>query len=336
MIVSVKSSTQSFVCPESHTKLKLVEDNESSELFIENSKGYKFFIRNNIPCRLTEKDIEESSYAIELFKEKAAIYDEYQHLSFEIFYKSEEDVRNTLIDKLNLKSGYQVLEVNAGTGRDSLLISKRLDEKSCLHVQDISFDMLSICQQKLQNVLVPVVVTQSNAIRLPYPDDFFDAVYSFGGVGMNTYANNKDAFKELIRVSKPGASIVIGGLSLGPWLRNSLFGQILANHNKHYLNSVDLHHLPVEARDVTLSWILSGAGFVLTFSKGLGEPKANFDFQIPGIRGGTLRTRFYGQIEGVTDEAKRLLMKMAKEKGVSMHNLIDTIIKTEAKKNDIE
>jgi len=199
-------------------------------------------------------------------------------------------------------------------------------------VQDISREMLLICQEKLKNVDVETEVHQGNASKLPYAAQTFDAVYSFGGVGMNTYSNNKEAIAEMVRVTKIGGRIVFGGLSLAPWLRSTHFAKVLINHNSHYANDILLNDLPIQARNLNLNWILEGAGFVVDFTVGSGEPKANFDYQIPGPRGGTLLTRYMGNLEGVTPETKNLALKAREKLGVSMHQWLEDLIKREAEK----
>ena len=325
-----------YRCPTSGNKLFLknnyktfYSDIESGQLVVEGT-GEIYYILNGIAqfLKITEK--EKNNYATNLFKEKAKNYDAYQHLSFETFYEDETEVRNSLIDKLNLKSNSIVLEVNSGTGRDSVLIAKRLSKEGNFHVQDLSLDMLEICKSKLVNTLVPVEIHQGNACKLPYADKTFDAVYSFGGVGMNTYAENKIALAELVRVTKVGGKIVFGGLSLGPWLNKTRFGKVLINHNEHYSNSILFDDFPIEARNVNVSWILSGAGFVVDFIVGEGEPIANFEYEIPGSRGGTHFTRFYGKLEGVTLETKELAILAREKLGISMHQWLNEIIKNEA------
>lgn len=325
-----------LVCPKTKSNLALKNEIYNNSLLEEgiltNKEGDEYKIENGIPNFITNNDIIKNDYAINLFKEKVNDYDKYQHLSFETFYKNETDVRNLMIDKLNLNPASCVLEVNAGTGRDSVLIAKRLSANASLHVQDISIDMLKVLKEKIKDINVPLLISQGNACNLPYADNTFDAVYSFGGVGMNVYADNKEVLAEIVRVTKPEGKVVIGGLSLAPWLRKTTFGKILINHNQHYANDIILTDLPVEARDVNLSWILSGAGFVLDFVIGEGEPEANFDYEIPGVRGGTHRTRFYGQLEGVTPETKQLALKAREKIGKSMHKWLDEIVKREAKK----
>lgn len=326
-----------IVCPKTKSKLILKkitqsDNNEITEGVLKSENDTEYEIIKGIPSFIVYNDLEKNNYAINLFKEKAAEYDKYQHLSFETFYQKEEDVRNSMIDKLELKTDATVLEVNAGTGRDSVLIAKRLSDKASLHVQDISIDMLMRLKEKVVDLDVPVSITQSNACKLPYQDDIFDAVYSFGGVGMNTYADNKQVLSEIIRVTKPGGKVVVGGLSLAPWLRETTFGKILINHNTHYANEINFADFPIEARELNLSWILSGAGFVIDFKVGEGEPEANFDYEIPGIRGGTHKTRYYGKLEGVTPDTKELALKAVKKTGLSMHKWLDKLVEKEAKK----
>lgn len=310
----------------------VVENNEVIDGRFCSKSGEKYKISNGIPDFTITSDSKKNKYAVDLFKAKAKDYDKYQHLSFETFYENETEVRNSMINKLNIKPASKILEVNAGTGRDSVLIAKRLSNKGLLHVQDISREMLLVCKKKLQKVRVPTEIHQSDACKLPFENNLFDAVYSFGGVGMNTYANNKEAIAELVRVTKVGGKIVLGGLSLAPWLRSTFFGKVLANYNDHYLNEIKLHDFPHEARNLNLSWIMLGAGFVIDFSVGDGEPKGNFEFEIPGPRGGTHKTRYEGNLEGVSKETKELAIKAREKLGISMHQWLDKIVKTEAEK----
>lgn len=325
-----------FRCPVTKSKLTIEVTEEEGgvvkkgKLISEEGKEYPIY--DGIPdfTIRSEKEEEKREYARELFRQKAKTYDQYQHLSFETFYEDETTVRNSLIDKLNLKGNSKVLEVNAGTGRDSILISKRLSSDGMLHVQDISREMLEVSQEKFFAAGIPVEIHQGDAIKLPYEDNTFDAIYSFGGVGMNTYSNNKEAIAELVRVTKKGGKIVFGGLSLSPWLKNTTFGKVLINHNSHYANEINFQDFPTEARDLGVSWILKGAGFVIDFVVGEGEPEANFTYEIPGVRGGTHMTRFLGKLEGVTPETKELAMKAREKLGVSMHQWLDELIKKEA------
>lgn len=296
---------------------------------LKNPQGKEYEIIEGIPVLVDILDKDKNAYALNLFREKAEVYDDYQHLSFETFYLDEKQVRNSLIDKLNIDNQpKRVLELNAGTGRDSVLINKRLGNLGEMHVQDISMDMLKVLTKKFTGG--GVYITQSNASALPYKDNSFDAIYSFGGVGMEAYSDLKVQLREIVRVSKVGAKVVLGGLGMGLWLRDSEFGRILLNHNKHYENIFDISAIPIEARNVSLSWILNGAGFCVEFEVGEDEPKANFDFDIPGVRGGTLRTRYYGKLEGVSPEVKELAIEARRKMDISMYDFLNQAIREKA------
>ena len=314
--------------PETKEKLILSENGS-----LTNMSGKEYDVNDGIPnlTKITDKDRNE--YAISLFAKESGEYDDYHYLTYKLFKSNEDDVRNSIIDKLHIdgKKGIRVLELSAGTGRDSVLIKKRIAEGSEFHVQDISLDMLKVLKNKFKSG--QVIITQSNAEALPYPAQYFDAIYSYGGVGMSLYSDVKAQMKEIIRVTKPGARVVIAGRGLAPWLYDTEFGRILIDYNKHYMNNFSLEDIPVEARNVNLSWILHGVVYCMEFEVGEGEPDADFDFDIPGKRGGTLRTRYYGKLEGVSPETKRLAWEAREKLDISMYEFLNQSIQKAA--NDI-
>ena len=52
----------------------------------------------------------------------------------------------------------------------------------------------------------------------------------------------------------------------------------------------------------------------------------NIDVKHKGLRGGTARTRYFGQIEGVSASSKDKLIKIARERNISMSDLLDELI----------
>jgi ubiquinone/menaquinone biosynthesis C-methylase UbiE len=271
---------------------------------------------------------EQDSQARSFYEGRADAYDKYLHLTFKTYGEDEDLVRNKMIDLMELKEDYKVLEVACGTGRDSILIDSRLGVNSELHMTDISLDMLKKAEKKLTISQSKTVYCLSNAMHLPYEDNYFDAFYSFGAVG--EFSDIKKFFSEVVRVCKPGAKVVVGDENLPIWQRNSDFGTILSNYNKQFLEEVPFESLPIEAREVRCQWIIGGVFYLIDFVVGEGEPYADFDFEIPGERGGTHKTRFYGQLEGVTEEAKSLAWQAQELSGISMHDWLDELIKKEA------
>jgi hypothetical protein len=133
-----------------------------------------------------------------------------------------------------------------------------------------------------------------------------------------------------VRVVKPGGRVVFGDEGVGPWLKSSTYGKILMDNNRYYADEAPIHLLPVEARDVAVRWVLGGGFYLVDFSVGEGEPKANFDYPIPGKRGGTLATRYYGKLEGVSPATKELAQNARDKSGKSMHQWLDEAIRRAA------
>ncbi len=273
----------------------------------------------------------EDEHSKNFYEGRAKQYEDTLHLTFFTHSEDEVKTRNSFIDKLNLQSNSKVLEIACGTGRDSILISNRLGKEGEIHMQDISKDMMRICIDKLADIEVKKSFCLSNAHYLPYPDNYFDAVYSFGAMG--EFSDKKKVFKEIVRVIKPNGKVVIGDESIPIWLRNTQYYNILLKTNPMFEANIPLEDMPVEARNVNVSWVLGSTFYLINFEIGIGEPTANFDFEIPGVRGGTYRTRFEGQLEGVKLETKEKAWEFVKAKGLNMHNWLDDIINEQLKNN---
>jgi hypothetical protein len=80
---------------------------------------------------------------------------------------------------------------------------------------------------------------------------------------------------------------------------------------------------------------MMNAFFLLEFTIGEGVPEAEYHMPIPSERGGTHWTRFYGHLEGVSDEAKKLAYEAREKNGISMHDWLDKVVR-EAALNDLK
>jgi hypothetical protein len=136
----------------------------------------------------------------------------------------------------------------------------------------------------------------------------------------------------MVRVSKVGARVIAGDESMPPWLYESEYGRILLANNPLFKKPIPFEQIPVEARDVVVRWVVGGVYYLIEFTVGEGEPKADFDFPIPGRRGGTLRTRYYGKLEGVTPETFELAQQARDASGKSMHDWIDEAVREAARR----
>lgn len=315
---------KNFISPNNNRKLEI----KSKKLF---DGILKFDVINEIPDLIFPKILDKIDLDAKNFYEgRADAYDKYLHLTFETHNENENAVRNKMIDLLKLKNNYKVLEVACGTGRDSILIDKRLSSSAELHLTDISYDMVRKAKEKLNESNSKTYFCMCNALFLPFPDNYFDAFYSFGALG--EFSDKRQFFEEIIRVCKKGAKVVVGDENLPVWQRDTLFGKILSNYNKQFLAEVPFHNLPKEAREVKCEWIIGGVFYLIDFIVGEGEPHANFDFEIPGVRGGTHKSRYYGTLEGVSQETSNLAWKAREKTGQSMHKWLDELVKKEALK----
>lgn len=325
-----------LVGPESGGPLALEAGEESGNDVVTGAlvaaDGHRYAIDHGVPDLTYPPSLAPQDDRVRAFYDaRAEAYDENLHLTFRTHGEDEHHVRKAFVDALELKPSARVLEVSCGTGRDSEIIAERLGADGHLCLQDISFAMLDRCRDRLAGATVPTTYCLSNAAYLPFPDGYFDAVFSFGGLG--EFSDIRRSLAEMARVSKPGAKVVVGDESIPPWLRETEFAKILAATNKQFLAEVPLEEMPVEAREVCLRWVIGGVFYLIEFRVGEGEPTGDFDVEIPGPRGGTYRTRYHGRLEGVTPETKLLAERAREQRNVSMHRWLDEVVRQAAERD---
>lgn len=238
------------------------------------------------------------------YESVGATYDAGMDWLFRSFGEDEAAVRGRMIDLLELKPDSRVLEVGAGTCRDSAHLAARLSEGGRLYVTDLSPEMLAVGRHRVGRAgpRGPVEFAVADAGALPFPDGHFDAVYHFGGA--NLFPDRAKAFGELARVVRVGGKVVVGDEGLPPWLRGTEFGNVLTTSNPLYAHQAPLDAVPVCAREVCVRWLLGNAFYLIDFRVGRGAPFLDLDLPIPGRRGGTHRTRHFGALDGIDPAVK--------------------------------
>lgn len=325
-----------YVDPVTHARLTLCDARESAGEIVEGAlvseSGNRFEIREGIPNFVYPFELPEiDQRSLQLSEDRVDAYDRYLPLTFQTYGEDEARVRNAMADKLMLQPDSMVLEIGAGTGRDSEVISGRLGPEGRLYVQDISPSFLARNVKRMKDIGSSAEASLANGYYLPFPDKSFDACFSFGGI--NGFADIKRAFAEMVRVTKPGGKVVVGDENMPIWLRDTEFAKILINSNPEFAYPLPLDKLPIEARKVSIEWIIGGVFYLIDFVVGEGPPSADFDFPIPGVRGGTHRTRFHGQLEGVSAEAKVLAIEARAKTGKSMHQWLDEVVRAAARRD---
>jgi len=330
------ANAEAYRCPACNTSLKLeisaVSDENVLEGEFECANGHKFSITDGIPDFIWPKElalIDEETR--QLYEKLADEYEKFALFPFWTFKSDEYEVRAQMADKLNLNENSIVLEIGAGDGRGAEHIVKRLGENGQFYVQELSSAFLKKSFNRLKEHNKIIEYSIANAMYLSFPDNFFDSAFHFGG--LNNFSDIKQCLKELVRVVKHGGKIVVGDESMAPWLRDTDMGKIMSNSNPLMKHVLPLEAIPVEARNVKIEWIMMGGYYTIEFTVGEGAPEANYHIPIPSERGGTHWTRYYGNLEGVSDEVKKLAHQARRKAGMSMHDWLETIIRSAAKED---
>lgn len=104
------------------------------------------------------------------------------------------------VERAGLPDDARVLDLAAGTGDFSRLVSGRLPRARPVAV-DLTFNMLRLAHQEgIERAVC------SDAMRLPFPDQAFDAV--FVGYGLRNFPKLDGALAEIRRILKPGGLLV--------------------------------------------------------------------------------------------------------------------------------
>ncbi len=259
----------------------------------------------------------------------AQMHDNALNWVFRTFKASEEDLRCRLISRIGLSQGQRILITGAGAGNDLPYIADALSGNGEIHVQDIATEMLLAGYERyaedLRSDSLAVEFSICDATSLPFDDGFFDAAYHFGGI--NLFPEIAQGIAEMNRVVRAGGQIVIGDEGLAPWMRDTEIGRMLINNNALYACEAPLQDLPPTAQDVTLSWELSNCFYVITFRASDSMPDIDIDVPHLGTRGGTIRSRYAGKLEGVDPDLRDRLYAQAKAEGISRVQFIESILR---------
>jgi ubiquinone/menaquinone biosynthesis C-methylase UbiE len=334
------SSVASYRCPADGVPLRVAEVTPSGDRIetgtLISEGGRRYPVIRGVPHLLYPDALSavEAQTQQEYDRVAERIYDAAVDWQFAAFLEKEDDVREDMVDKLGARAGDRILEIGCGTGRDSHRLARRLGEHGVLFMQDLSANMVFACRERLERLAEPapfrcrLEYSVCNVAHLPFPDDFFDAVFHFGG--LNQFGDIPRALTEMTRVTRAGGRLLVGDEGVAPWLAGTEFAAIVTTNNPLFKAEIPLGALPECAREVAVKWIIANCFYVIAFSKGSGPPPLDLDLPHQGWRGGTLRTRYYGQLEGVTPEAKTLARQAAAAAGVSVHEWLDRLVKNAA------
>ena len=153
---------------------------------------------------------------------EASTYDEKWSISYD------ERCQSYAVDRFEAVAGREgwpygaSLEVGAGTGFFTLNLALAGVLGGPLHVTDLSPGMVEAAERNAAKAGLSVVGEVADVEALPYDDDTFDVVV--GHAVIHHIPDVEQAFREMLRVLKPGGRVVICGepTRIGDWVARRL------------------------------------------------------------------------------------------------------------------
>jgi len=102
----------------------------------------------------------------------------------------------------------KILDAGFGTGRFCFALARDLPESE-VHGLDISQNLVGDANRAARHLeLNNARFHQGDILNMPFPDDTFDVVFNEGVI--EHLPNYEKAFREMVRVAKPGGKIIVG------------------------------------------------------------------------------------------------------------------------------
>jgi ubiquinone/menaquinone biosynthesis C-methylase UbiE len=191
--------------PYTRKQLKRIRKGGRDSLAPEDS-GREYPIVDGIPIFFSDQEMTGSNRKYRDFYDKIAFfYDLYiAMISLRCRKKGWPAARSELIRRISgVRPGDRILEVGIGTGLNLAL----LPQGARYWGVDISWKMLSRCRRRAARLQRDACLCLAQAEALPFQEETFEGVFSVGG--FNFFTDKHAAMQEMIRVAKPGATILI-------------------------------------------------------------------------------------------------------------------------------
>lgn len=259
----------------------------------------------------------------------AEVHDNALRWVFATFGTEEPVLRERLVARLQLKPGWRVLVTGAGAGNDLPYLARSLQGRGAIHAQDFAQEMLLAGEARhrpaLASASLELQFSVSDATDLPFADGSFDAAYHFGGI--NLFPDIAKGLSEMARVVRPGGRVVVGDEGVAPWLRDKEYGRMLVRNNALYACEIPLAQLPECADDVRLTWELGNCFWVVDYTVAAGAPQLDIDVPHVGTRGGSIRSRYFGQLEGINPALRERVYAEAQRQGKSRVEFLEALLR---------
>jgi demethylmenaquinone methyltransferase/2-methoxy-6-polyprenyl-1,4-benzoquinol methylase len=107
-----------------------------------------------------------------------------------------------------VRQGHRVLDLAGGTGDLAALFAPVVGDSGLVVLTDINAQMMQVGRDRLLDQgLAQVQFCQADGEQLPFPDNTFNCISI--GFGLRNFTDKAAALKELHRVLKPGAALLV-------------------------------------------------------------------------------------------------------------------------------
>lgn len=324
-----------YICPSSKTRLT-VNSGGDALISTEDLVYPILAIGNGIPNFLSAYSLgDKHKYNLSIYDKPFSVERYSNELTwlYKTFGEDEKSFRERNIERLEVQKGQRILVTGCGIGSDILPLAKAVGKNGQIYAQDLSPEMVLQSAKSIENFSFTenIHLSISDAQSLPFSDGFFDGVFHFGG--LNLFSDIGASIIEMTRVTKFDGKVVFGDESVAPWLRSKDYGKAAICNNSLWNAKVPLDLLPENATDVNLSWVFGNCFYLISFTVSETGPYMNMNVPHIGPRGGSMRTRYFGKLEGINEELKERFITMARSSGVSVVELLEEVLKEKILEN---
>ncbi len=152
------------------------------------------------------RSVSKNKYIRQFFNKITPIY---PALEKGLYWGRADKWRAAAVTAAKLDKPKRVLDACCGTGQLAILLAQQLGPSCHVIGVDLSPAMVNAAKNKIRALHLHrrVEVKTENAEILPFPENFFDAV--FLGFGLRFVSDIRTVFKECYRVIRPGGSIIL-------------------------------------------------------------------------------------------------------------------------------
>jgi SAM-dependent methyltransferase len=173
--------------------------------------------------------------------------------------------RSRIIRNLGLTRGFRVMDHCTGMGGNIPHIAREVQSDGQIVAMDISREMVEYTKKMADRRKIEVDIHQADALELPYVDEYFDAVLHSGA--FNQFGDNrKRVIEEMIRVTRPGGTIVIVDEGIKDGKYNKRMERFLLRLIPSFKEPPPVGLIPV-AVDTSVDWVMGEMFYQIKIKK---------------------------------------------------------------------